>query len=281
MSHEKIPQPETQDYQEALELVEAVKDKTERLGFFDREFLERLRFFLIPDIDWRKEPPTTYELLPDNTTRELPKEMGSRDENILLLLPSYLEKFYNRQHGSDGGRYGRRGRAGLIWFDQNTQRDVFSQEANITHEIAHPWFKHFDQKKIPRNVFRGRTSTLLEDSPLFQSLRSSVNFHRFPFLDLELQELHALLYQREFVRRTSENGREKLDEWDRHIAEVAADLPDVFRRLNEEFSSKIPLKPDLMYKESHTLSYLLARPFEEALPEFKERTVWFENWENR
>lgn len=101
------------------------------------------------------------------------------------------------------------------------------------------------------------------------SKKGNVDLSKFNYSDENWSELYALLYHREFLRKENSDNNKMIEEWDNHIIEVCCDLQRAMKKFNQEKGTDI--NPEIIYKDGHAFSFLLARVFEEKYKDFNER----------
>ncbi|MBU3965108.1 hypothetical protein KKG29_00845 [Patescibacteria group bacterium] len=255
-------------YKEDAILLEKAKEKMLEMGLFDKDFINSLNFVFIDAFEKDGEyQEVGYHLTEDGSIVSYNNEDSDRTKEVgvvTLSLLGKIDQFFDIHNDKNKSQH--------IWLG-NLDKSVFlSFDAAGAHEIAHTKSygaitrekeSLFDEEKFKELVIK-----LIENDPVL-SKDESVDFLKFNYSDENWSELYALLYHREFLRRENSDNDKMIKEWDNHIIEVANDLQGAMKKFNQEKNTNID--PEVIYKDGHAFSFLLARVFEEKYKDFNER----------
>lgn len=255
-------------YKQDAIFLERAKEKILEMGLFDKDFIDGLSFILVDAFEKDgKYQEMEYRLTEDDSIVSYNNEDPDRTKEVGIVTLSLLGKidqFFDIHNDKNKSQH--------VWLG-NLDKSVFlSFDAAATHEVAHAKSyiaitkekkSLFDEKKFKETVIE-----LIKNDPVL-SKDESVDLSKFDYSDENWSELYALLYHREFLRRENRNNNKMIEEWDNHITEVASDLQGVMEKFNREKNTDI--NPEVIYKDGHAFSYLLARVFEEKYKDFNER----------
>ena len=161
----------------------------------------------------------------------------------------------------------------LAFFD-----DVITYEEFIAHEMAH---NIFDMQYIQKNGEYNEINDINDVSdeyreqikdiivPLVNEYYPNVEIDKFSFSRQQIAEIFAMLYQREFCRRSNANieAHKKLDE----KVIIFFDNPsEMLNEFNKDYNHNFTME-NHVYKENHVLSLVVASLLEEKYPEWNDR----------
>lgn len=255
-------------YREDAKLLEKAKEKMAEMEIFNKDFIESLDFVFV-DITEKdgKYQEAEYRLTEDGSFILHDNKNSERAKEVGIITTSYLNKFEQLFDGKSEKR-----KSTHVWLG-NLDKSVFlSFDAAAAHEIAHAKSYSVIDKEGKSSFDKEKFKRLIADlvrNDTVLSKPQSIDFSKFDYLDEDWSELYALLYHREFLRRENNNNNKMLEEWDKHIAEVAGDLYGAMEKFNQEKGTAIDT--EIVYKDYHALSFLLARLFEEKYNDFDKR----------
>lgn len=258
MIKESFKNPES-GLEEDRKIVEATKEAVVKLGLFDKQFVDSLNYRFL-----------------DADTGTLDESAGDDPRRDVYIPPQSMMEFsLERNWWGDRSPVTR---IPYIWSgreDIPNQKKIHAFDAVVAHEIAHPEsFRIFspDDGTFPSEAFRKNVISMnkagLGDTP-------GLDFNRFEFSAYEWSEIYAFLYQREYLRRSSDEGEEIIRSADSRTLRVAQNLKKEAERISQEFQMQID--PDLIYQDIHVLARLLAGIIEKEHPGFRERMKYVES----
>lgn len=156
--------------------------------------------------------------------------------------------------------------------------NVITYEEFIVHEMAHNIFDmqyiqengkydEIDGKNDVSNKYREQIKDII--TTLVNKHYPKVEMDKFSFSRQQISEIFAMLYQREFCRRSNINVAVH-DELDvRAISFFNAPL-EMLNKFNEDHNHDFTMEGHI-YEENHVLSLVVALLLEEKYPEWKDR----------
>lgn len=267
-NHDISQELNKENYKEDVNLLEKAKEKMVAMELFDKKFIDGLNFTFV-DItvkDGRNEE-VEYRLDENGSFIPYDNENSDRSKEVGMITRSYLDKVEQLFDSKSKINKGQQ-----VWLGKLDKTIFLSFDAAAVHEIAHA--KSYDvideerKSLFDEEKFKDLIVEITKEDPVL-SKKESVDLSKFKYSDTNWSELYALLYHREFLREDNGNNNEMIKEWDKHIIEVANDLPGAMEKLNQE--RNIDIDPEVIYKDGHAFSYLLARVFEEKYTDFNER----------
>jgi hypothetical protein len=252
-------------YKENIDVLKEAKRKLEKVGLFDKQFLDDLNFKFLGDFREENGDFKSYELKSDNSLNEMSLEKMDVTKDVLILSQDLLKRYNEFSVDADNLHI-----ISQIWYKGANMPSIYSFGAVVAHEVAHaksyqvipPQSGLFNKERF----FREMQKLISEDERL---KNINIDFSQFNYSLIEWSEIYAMLYQREFVRRENPMGDKDIQEWDKFILETASTLNESVEKFGEEENRK--LSPNLIYKENHTLSFLLSRVLEKKFPDFQKR----------
>lgn len=266
-----------ENYKEDARLLEKTKEKMVEMGLFDKDFIDGLDFVFVDTIEKNgKHQEAEFYLSEDGLTSPYNNENSDRSKVVGIITKSYLNKineFYNIDNLEQFREIKNEKNISQHVWEKNLDKSIFlSFDAATVHEIAHAKsYNAIDKERksfFDEEKFKNLIVDLTKTDPVF-SKNESVDLSKFDYSDENWSELYALLYHREFLRREDNNNRNMIEEWDNHINEIASNLHGAVEKFNQEKGTDI--KSEIIYKECHAFSFLLARIFEEKYKDFNER----------
>lgn len=250
-------------YKENARLLERAKEKMLEMGLFDKDFIDGLTFVFVDSYNNKED--VNYQLTENGLLA--PYEESDRTKEVPILTRSYLDTIddqFNIASEKNKSQY--------VWLG-NLDKSIFlSFDAAAVHETAHAKsYGVIDKEKkslFDEEKFKELIVELIKDD-LVLSKRESIDLSKFDYSEDDWSEIYALLYHREFLRKDNSENNKMIEEWDIHISEVASDLQESMKKFNEKKGTDID--PEVIYKDCHTLSFLLARVFEKKYKDFDKR----------
>jgi len=166
----------------------------------------------------------------------------------------------------------------LIFLDGPLTYDEF-----VAHEIAHNLFdKQYLQRIGEYEEAEGLTDVSSEYRekikeiiiPLVKKHRPNIEIEKFSFSRQQIAEIFAMLYEREFCRRSNTN-LEVHEEVGKNVAEFFNDPERILAEFNEKYGGNHTI--DELYVKNHALSVIVAPLLEKEYPEWEKRINIF--WE--
>lgn len=272
---EKYEEKHPEKYEENQRLLERTKENLSDMGIFDREFIDGLNFVIVDSVNREGENQMQeYCLNADGSNTPMDGENWDRTRDVAIGSLDYSANIIHLfDVGSD------RIKSTYLWLGDIDKSNLMSFDAIATHEIAHAKSYQaitkdkeslFDEKK-----FEKFSAELVEDDEVL-SKEGVVDLSRFEHSAEKWSELYAVLYQREYLRRKNSDNDAIIQAWDSHIIEVANDLRGTMEKFSREKNTNID--PEIVYRDGHAFSYLMARVLEEKYKDFEERIVALERY---
>jgi len=286
MIKEQFPNQGIENYQEGLILLESAKEKSIELGLFEKDLLEDLNY-IIGDFKIKEKNGEEIELaelgrrenITDKRFNEPDKLDKAKDVRIFskpFLL--FIEKSFDNLSPKivEDLDLNDRHLVGHLFIKPDTIKLLYQFDAVAVHEIAHAKsYRAINERKFNQQEFADKIKDLIKENKIDKRF-GEINFNNFQFSQKEWSEIYALLYQREFLIRKNSDNKTEIQKWDRDILDVANNLDDAIKELNQKTGKSI--SPDVIYQENHTLSFLLSRSLEERFKNFDERIKFLESF---
>ena len=272
---EKYEEKHPEKYEENERLLERTKEKLLDMGIFDKEFINGLSFVFVDSVKKEGEGKIKeYRLNSDGSNTPINGKNLDRTRDVVTASLDYsadIDALFDISNDRIKSSY--------LWLGNTDTGNLMSFDAVATHEIAHAKSYQvitkeketfFDEEKFEESI----AELVGGDEAL--SKEGTVDLSRFEYSAEKWSELYAMLYQREYLRRKDGDNHTIIKVWDSHIVEVANDLRVAMEKFNQEKGTNID--PDIVYRDGHAFSYLMARIFEEKYIDFEERIASLERY---
>lgn len=250
-------------YKENARLLNKTKEKILEMGLFDKDFIDGLTFVFFDNHN--KEEDVNYQLTENGLL--VPYEEFDKTKEVPIITRSYLDTIDDQFNISSD-----RNKSQYVWLGNLDKTIFLSFEAAAVHETAHAKsYSVIDRERkssLDKEKFKELIAELIKDD-LVLSKMESIDLSKFNYSEDDWSEIYALLYHREFLRKENSENNKMIEEWDSHISEVANDLQGAVKKFNEKRGTDID--PEVVYEDCHTLSFFLARVFEEKYKDLNER----------
>jgi hypothetical protein len=160
----------------------------------------------------------------------------------------------------------------LIFLDGPLSYDEF-----IAHEIAHNLFDKYYIQKVGNYEETGDVTDVSDDYrekireiiiPLVKKHCPNIEIEKFLFKRQQIAEIFAMLYEREFCRRSNTN-LEVHNEVEENVSKFFGNPDKMLAEFNKKFKSNHTI--DTLYVENHSLSIIIAPLLEKEYPGWEER----------
>jgi len=261
-----------QSYEANMENLNNVKERIVLLGIFDREFLSSLNFKIIGDFKIENGQPKNFELNSENQLIEQEHTRIDWGRDVPVLSEDLVARFQAFEIEMTDIQASE-----LIWFKDQAMVELYSFAAGVVHEVAHarsfqqipPTNENFGNERFDKKKFLELLWEVIKNDEEFDALKENIDFNKFRNSLAEWSEIYALLYQREFLRRSDSKNEGIIEKWDQHILDSVKHIPEAINNLSQRTGRQ--MKPEMIYQDNHTLSFLVAKAFEKRFQNFDER----------
>jgi len=257
----KPQEKEVEQFYDALEKVKASE-------IFDKSYLENSRFIIFGEHSFVCEKNSSRPMK-NGEFDSLDFMFGRRTDFIGVTEKSEYES-YIVDNLSD--------RQFIVFYLLN-QKPSF--EEFIAHEAAHNIFdieykkrigEYEEKRGIPEisNDYKNKTKKYIIN--LVKKYYPNLEVERFDFSRQQICEIYAMLYEREFCKRSGINA-ESHNQVENNVQTFVNDPENELKKFNAKYGRKCSMKD--FFKENHVLSLIVSPLIEKKNSDFDDRLKVF------